>query len=88
MNKLMIKLIKWYQKHISPNKPPRCRHTPSCSNYGLESYERFNFFKATYLTTKRIISCNPLAKPKYDPVPEKKERKRKSKNNGTLTDDW
>lgn len=90
MNKLMIKIIKWYQRKISPSKPPRCRYTPSCSNYAIQSYERFNFFKATFLTTKRILKCNPLFKPKYDPVPEKKERrKKKNKDNNieTLTSD-
>lgn len=69
MNKVMIKIIKAYQKGISPNMAPRCRHTPSCSNYGLKAYEEHSFFKATFLTTKRILSCNPLVKPKYDPVP-------------------
>ena len=65
MNKLMIKLIKFYQKY----KPDRkhCRHYPTCSNYALEAYEKFNFFYATFLTIKRILKCNPLFKPKYDP---------------------
>lgn len=79
MKKLAIKLIKWYQKQISPNKPPRCRHTPTCSHYALGCYERFNFFKATFLTIKRILTCNPLFKPKYDPVPEKKRKKKEKK---------
>lgn len=74
MNKVMIKLIKWYQKSKSPNKPPRCRFKPTCSNYALTAYQRFNFFKATFLTIKRILKCNPLFKSKYDPVPEKRKR--------------
>lgn len=72
MNKLAIKAIKWYQSKISAETPPKCRHFPTCSNYALTSYERFGFIKASFLTTKRILSCNPLVKPKYDPVPEKK----------------
>ena len=74
MNKLMIKIIRWYQKGISPNKPPRCRYSPTCSSYALTAYQRFNFFKATFLTVKRILKCNPLFKRKHDPVPEKKRR--------------
>lgn len=73
-NKPIIKGIEWYQKNISANTPPRCRHTPTCSNYAKTAYERFNFVKATFLSTKRILTCNPLFKPKYDPVPEKKKR--------------
>lgn len=72
MRKLALKLIDWYQKKISPNTKPRCRHSPTCSNYAKEAYTRFNFVKASLLTTKRVLTCNPLFKPKYDPVPEKK----------------
>ena len=75
-NKPVIKAIDWYQKNISANTPPRCRHTPTCSSYAKTAYGRFNFFKATYLSTKRILTCNPLFKPKYDPVPEKKKRQK------------
>jgi uncharacterized protein len=74
MKKIAIKSIRWYQKNISPNSNHKCRHTPTCSHYALMCYEQFNFFKASYLTTKRILTCNPLFKPKYDPVPEKKKR--------------
>jgi len=72
MKKTAIKLIKWYQTKISPNKGHKCRHKPTCSNYALEAYERHNFFYASFLSLKRILSCNPLFKPKYDPVPKKK----------------
>ncbi|MGE4321360.1 MAG: membrane protein insertion efficiency factor YidD [Acholeplasmataceae bacterium] len=79
MNKLPIKLIKWYQTEISPNSNHKCRHHPTCSNYAITAYQRFNFVKASFLTTKRILTCNPLFKPKYDPVPEKKIRKHREK---------
>lgn len=74
MNKIPIKLIDWYQQNISAHKSQKCRHTPTCSTYAKTAYERFNFFKATFLSTKRVLTCNPLFKPKYDPVPEKKKR--------------
>lgn len=69
MNKLIISLIKFYQKNISKNSKPHCRYTPTCSQYGLECFEKFNFFKAFFLTTFRILRCNPLSKGGYDPVP-------------------
>lgn len=75
MNKLIIKLIKNYQKNISPNTCPRCRYTPTCSQYGLECFQKFNFFKASFLTIYRIIRCNPLSKGGYDPVPLSKIEK-------------
>lgn len=74
LNRLAIKLIKFYQKNKSNYK--RCRHIPTCSNYGLECYEKFNFIKASFLTGYRILRCNPLSKNIYDPVPLTKEQKK------------
>lgn len=73
-NKLPIKLIKKYQSNTS--RTPKCRHYPSCSNYSLECYQKFNFFKATFLTIYRILRCNPLSKNIYDPVPFSKQEKK------------
>ena len=78
-NKFPIRLIEKYQQGISPTNPPRCRFTPTCSQYAKECYQKFNFFKASFLTTKRLLKCNPLFKPGYDPVPLTKEEKRKLK---------
>jgi putative membrane protein insertion efficiency factor len=75
MNRLAIKLIKFYKSSISPNTSPKCRYIPTCSQYGLECYQKFNFFKASFLTLKRIMKCNPLFKCGYDPVPLSKIEK-------------
>lgn len=79
-NKLPLYLINKYQKEISPNNPPRCRFTPTCSQYAKECYQKFNFVKASLLVTKRILKCNPLFKPGYDPVPLTKAEKLEIKN--------
>ena len=69
MNNFVIYLIKQYQKHSDPNLK-HCRYSPSCSNYGLECFMKFNFFKALLLTVLRILRCNPLFKGGYDPTPK------------------
>lgn len=76
-NKIPLKLISLYQNSIDPNSPIRCRcrFTPTCSHYAKGCYEKFNFFKASFLTAKRLLKCNPLFKPGYDPVPLTKEEK-------------
>ncbi len=48
-----------------------CRHIPTCSNYGIEAIKIHGAFKGTLLTIKRLLKCNPLFKPGYDPVPKK-----------------
>ncbi len=68
MRKIAIALIKFYRKHISPGLPDACRFTPTCSEYALQAYEKYNFFKATGLTIWRILRCNPFSKGGYDPL--------------------
>ncbi len=72
MKKIAIKLIKLYQS-IPFSSHGSCKFIPSCSNYAIGCYERFNFIKATYLTIKRILRCNPFNKGGIDPVPEKEK---------------
>ena len=61
--------IVFYQKFISPLKPPCCKFYPTCSQYALEAYEKYGFFKGTALSVWRILRCNPFSKGGYDPVP-------------------
>lgn len=75
MNKLAIKLIRFYQKNMRQRYNPCCRFTPSCSNYGIECFQKFTFFKALFLTVFRIIRCNPLSKGGYNPPPLSKIEK-------------
>lgn len=73
MKRIFIALIKFYQKFISPIKPPTCRFYPTCSEYSLQSYERFGIFKGTYLTVVRISKCHPFHPGGVDLVPDKKQ---------------
>lgn len=74
MKRPLIWLIKFYRKNISPNTPPSCKFTPTCSQYGLEAIERFGAFKGGFMTLWRILRCNPFSKGGYDPVPQKKKK--------------
>ena len=73
MKKILLLLICFYQKAISPLKPPTCRFYPTCSAYGLEAIQRFGALKGSYLTIKRILKCHPLHPGGVDIVPEKKK---------------
>lgn len=76
MKYILIRLIEFYRRFISPLTPPSCKYTPTCSQYGLEAIERFGAFKGGALTLWRFLRCNPWSKGGYDPVPEKKDRGR------------
>ncbi|WP_081585440.1 membrane protein insertion efficiency factor YidD [Amphibacillus xylanus] len=75
MKWLLLKIIQFYRKYISPNTPPSCRFHPTCSEYGLTAISRFGAIKGSYLTIVRILKCNPFHSGGYDPVPEKKSKK-------------
>lgn len=68
MKKIMIGIIHFYQKGISPFLGPRCRFYPTCSHYGLQAYEKYGFFKGSYLTVRRILKCHPWHPGGYDPL--------------------
>lgn len=69
MRKAALFLIEFYRKHISPFKPCCCRFIPSCSEYALSAFKKYGFFKALFLSVKRIVRCNPFCKGGYDPLP-------------------
>ncbi|MFN7540384.1 MAG: membrane protein insertion efficiency factor YidD [Bacteroidota bacterium] len=66
-----IALVKVYQYGISPLMGPKCRYTPTCSQYTVTALQRHGLFKGGWLAIKRISSCRPGGGEGYDPVPEK-----------------
>lgn len=70
MKKIILLIIKFYQKHISKilgkNK---CRFYPSCSQYMYEAIEKYGIIKGLILGFKRISKCHPFHSGGYDPLP-------------------
>ena len=71
MKKILIKIIEFYQKHISmwfETKGIKCKYFPTCSEYSKQSIMKYGVIKGVFLSFKRIIKCNPFSKGGYDPV--------------------
>lgn len=64
-----IAVIKFYQWVISPILGPKCRFTPTCSNYGMQALKKHGLLKGLWLTARRIGRCHPWGGHGYDPVP-------------------
>ena len=72
MKRILIGLIRFYQKAISPMRPPCCRFIPTCSAYAVEAEEKYGAWKGGWLALRRVLRCNPFHRQKsiqYDPVP-------------------
>ncbi|STZ76780.1 membrane protein insertion efficiency factor YidD [Bergeriella denitrificans] len=67
--KLMLLLVRFYQYAVSPLIPPRCRYTPTCSQYAVEALKKYGALKGGLLAAKRIARCHPWGGSGHDPVP-------------------
>ena len=76
MKKVLMGIIKIYQKTISPLTPPSCRFYPTCSHYGIEAIETHGALRGSWLAVKRIFRCHPFHEGGFDPVPEKSNKKK------------
>ena len=73
MKAVLLWMIRFYRKVISPARPPCCRFIPTCSAYALEAIEKYGAWKGGFLALRRILRCNPFHRQKsieYDPVPD------------------
>ena len=72
MKKLLLAMIRFYRRNISPLKPPCCRFIPTCSQYAIEAIEKYGALKGGWLALKRLCKCHPFHRQtsiEYDPVP-------------------
>ncbi len=72
MTRLLIALVRFYRRSISPCTKPCCRFVPTCSQYALEALEKYGARRGSYLALRRILRCHPFHRGEhdfYDPVP-------------------
>jgi len=62
IKKATVKIIKFYQKFISPLIGRNCRFYPSCSEYSILAIEKYGLFKGIFLSFLRLLKCNPYHK--------------------------
>lgn len=54
MKAVLLWMIRFYRKYISPARPPCCRFIPTCSAYALEAIEKYGAVKGGFLALRRI----------------------------------
>ncbi len=73
--KILIFLIKVYQRTIGVLLPDSCRFTPTCSEYTIEALNQHGILKGGIMSFFRILRCNPFLPGGYDPVVSSKRIK-------------
>lgn len=67
--RLLLALLDFYQRGISPLTPPSCRFEPTCSQYAVEAIRYRGVLTGIVLATWRILRCAPWSAGGWDPVP-------------------
>ncbi|NLC78883.1 MAG: membrane protein insertion efficiency factor YidD [Ruminococcaceae bacterium] len=74
IKKLLIKMLKFYKRTISPGLGTNCRFVPTCSEYAMQAIETRGVIVGLALSAWRLLRCNPFCKGGYDPVPQRKNK--------------
>ena len=72
MKQLLLAMIRFYRKQISPCRVPCCRFTPTCSQYAMEAIEKYGALRGGWMALRRLSCCHPFYHGRrgiYDPVP-------------------
>ena len=67
---LLIALLRFYKRFISPLLGPRCRFVPSCSEYAMQAIAGHGPLRGSWLAARRLGRCHPFHPGGFDPVPE------------------
>jgi uncharacterized protein len=70
MARVLLMLIAFYRKAISPFTPPSCRFMPTCSAYAEEAVRRYGAARGGWMALRRLSRCHPFGSSGYDPVPD------------------
>ena len=59
-SRILLALIRFYRKAISPHLGANCRFVPTCSEYAMEAIEKYGALRGGGMAAWRILRCNPL----------------------------
>jgi putative membrane protein insertion efficiency factor len=58
MRTVLVAVINFYQKWISPSFAPRCKYYPSCSTYAASAISHYGI-RGVGMALWRLVRCNP-----------------------------
>jgi hypothetical protein len=67
--RMLLSLLRGYQRLLSPMFLPSCRYVPTCSDYAAEAIEKQGALLGSALAAWRLLRCHPFVRGGFDPVP-------------------
>lgn len=69
--RILLGLISFYQRAISPGLGDVCRYQPSCSEYAALAIADWGAVRGCWLALKRLLRCHPFHPGGFDLPPRR-----------------
>lgn len=66
---LALAMVRFYQRQLSPLKPPSCIYSPTCSEYTYQAIAKYGVVRGVAMGVERLLRCHPFSQGGDDPVP-------------------
>jgi uncharacterized protein len=57
--RVLVLLVRAYQRLLSPLLGDRCKYHPTCSQYAVDALREHGAVRGTVLAVWRVLRCNP-----------------------------
>ena len=68
MRELILAILRFYKRVVSPLLPSACRYYPTCSDYTRQAVEKYGPARGLWMGAKRLARCHPFHSGGLDPV--------------------
>ena len=68
MQAVILFLLCFYKRWLSPLLPSACRFEPTCSEYMIAAVSKYGAARGLWLGLKRLLRCQPFCQGGFDPV--------------------
>jgi uncharacterized protein len=68
MRELVVQILRFYKRWLSPMLPAACRYHPTCSEYMMQAVEKHGVIRGLPQGIWRLLRCHPFHEGGFDPV--------------------
>jgi putative membrane protein insertion efficiency factor len=68
MQQILLTLLRFYQRWISPMLPSACRFHPTCSQYTMDAIAKHGALRGIGMSIRRLLRCHPFHQGGFDPI--------------------